>query len=291
MKIGKGDIRSQRQRRRDRYRGCRVCGVRGAQCTECGLGEQLVAIHGYASLTLVVDGSFVPAGKDARNAPRIHRERYAKLKDQIANEHPDWTADCVEAVLIEALTGAPPHDEPGHGGAGLVLVRGDEILGSRACGFRASSSSDAEFHAVIRASRWASGVAIYTDARDLPVKMARVNPDIAVHYLDPNARTDAYALAHRLSVEGRCREAPETIPAVGLAFAAGRPQRSKAERKRMGAELLLEHARRDPSFDGDFTALAERLGWTSGRLWQKNPSIQIATKRWLALRNQEKHDP
>jgi hypothetical protein len=50
----------------------------------------------------------------------------------------------------------------------------------------------------------------------------------------------------------------------------------------MGAGLLLEHARKDPSFDGDFTALAERLGWTSGRLWQQNPAIRIATERWRA---------
>lgn len=288
MQDGKGDLRSQRQRRRDRYRGCHVCGVRGAQCTECGLGEQIVALHGYARLSLVVDGSFVPAvqpGKGAREAPRVHRERYIKLKDQIANEHPDWTADLVEAALIEALTGAPPQDEPGHGGAGLVLVSNvsnghDQILASRACGFHAASSSDAELHAVIRASRWAPGVTIYTDARELPVKMARINPDITVHYLDPNKRGDAYALAHRLSVEGRCREAPETIPAVGLAFAAARSTRTKADRRRMGADLLLEHARRAPSFDGDFTAIAERLGWTSGRRWQDNPAIQIAADRW-----------
>lgn len=235
---GKGDLRSQRQRRRDRYRGCRVCGVRGEQCTECGLGEQLVAIHGYSALSLVVDGSFVESR----------------------------------------------HDDLGHGGAGLVLVSNarTEILASRACGFRASSSSDAEFHAVIRAGRWAPGVAIYTDARDLPVKMAKVNPDLVVYYLNPNDRKDAYALAHRLSVEGRCREAPETIPAVGLAFAADRSNLTKSQRKAKGADLLLEAARHDPSFDGDFTALAERLGWTSGRLWQRNPSIQIATKRWLA---------
>lgn len=234
MQVGKGDIRSQRQRRRDRYRGCRVCGVRAKHCAECGLGEQLVAIHGYGSLTLVVDGSFV--------------------KSQ--------------------------HDDLGHGGAGLVLVQGETILTSRACGFRASSSSDAEFHAVIRASRWAPGVAIYTDVRDLPVKMVHVNPDIAVHYLDPNARADAYALAHRLSVEGRCREAPETIPPVGLAFAATRAQLTRAQRKARGAELLLDHAGKDPTFDGDFTALAARLGWTSGRRWQENPAIRIASDLW-----------
>ena len=237
MRIGKGDIRKQRQHRRDRYRGCRVCGIRGVQCTACDLGAQLVAIHGYANLALVVDGSFV------------------------ASQH---------------------NDDFGHGGAGLVLVRGDEILASRACGFCASSSSDAELHAVIRASRWATGVAIYTDARELPVKMARVNPDLGVHYLEPSKRSDAYALAHRLSVEGRCREAPETIPSVGIAFAAERPQRSKADRRRMGADLLLEQAGRDPSFDGDFTALAERLGWTSGSHWKNNPAIRIAAQRWNA---------
>lgn len=268
-----------------------MCGVRGAQCTECDLGEQLVAIHGYANLALVVDGSFVAAGKDARNAPRVHRERYTALKEQIANDHPTWTADHVEAALVEALTGAPPTDELGHGGAGLVLVRGETILASRACGFRAASSSDAEYHAVIRAARWARGVAIYTDARDLPVKMARVNPDITVHYLDPNKRDDAYALAHRLSVEGRCREAPETIPSVGLAYATERSQLTKAERKAKGAELLLEHAQGDPSFDGDFTALAERLGWASGRLWKENPSIRIATARWRADKDLKKRTP
>lgn len=100
--------------------------------------------------------------------------------------------------------------------------------------------------------------------------------------LDPNARKEAYALAHRLSVEGRCREAPETIPAVGLDFALARSNLTKTQRKMRGADLLLENALRDPSFDGDFTALAARLGWTSGRLWQRNPSIQIAAKRWLA---------
>jgi hypothetical protein len=238
MKIGKGDIRSQRQRRRDRYRGCRVCGVRGAECSECDLGAQLVAIHGYASLSLVVDGSFVESR----------------------------------------------HDDLGHGGAGLVLVLGEEILASRACGFRASSSSDAEFHAVIRAARWAPGVAICTDAQDLPNKILRGSPGLVVRYLPPHKRGEAHQIAHRLSVEGRCREAPETIPAIGLAFAGARKTLTKAQRKKQGAELLLEHAEKDPSFDGDFTALAERLGWTSGKRWRENPSIRIASERWIATR-------
>jgi hypothetical protein len=233
VQVGKGDISAQRRRRKDRYRGCRVCGLRYAQCTECALGAQLVAIHGYANLALVVDGSFV--------------------------ESPDGE---------------------GRGGAGLVLVRDKEILTSRACGFDASSSSEAEFHAVIRAARWAPGVAIYTDARELPDTMLRVNPRLAVHYLEPRYRAEAYALAHRLSIEGRCRAAPETTPVVGIDFAAERVTRTKAERRRAGADLLLEHAQRDPSFDGDFVALAERLGWTSGRRWQENPAIKLAAKQW-----------
>lgn len=189
-KVGKGDIRSQRQRRRDRYRGCHVCGVRGEHCTECDLGVQLVAIHGYASLALMVDGSFVESS----------------------------------------------HDDLGHGGAGLVLVRGNEILTSRACGFRASSSSDAEFHAVIRAARWAPGVAIYTDAQDLPNKIIRSSPGLVVRYLPPHKRTEAHQLAHRLSVEGRCREAPETIPAIGLDFAGARdPHQGPAAKEGCGA--------------------------------------------------------
>lgn len=239
MKFGKG-VRSQRQRRRDRYRGCRVCGVRGAQCTECGLGEQLVAIHGYANLALVVDGSFVESRRD----------------------------------------------DLGHGGAGLVLVLVEtgEVVASRACGFRASNSSDAEYHAVIRAARWAPGVAIYTDAKDLPDKMTRINPDLSVRYLDPSDRADAYALSHRLSVEGRCRDAPETLSPAGIEFAAERAVLTKSQRKkralRRSVDLLIEHARNDSTFDGDFAAIASRFGWTSGKRWRDNPAIRIAAKRW-----------
>ena len=240
MTIGKGDVRSQRQRRRARYRGCQVCGVRGVECTECARGEEVVAIHGYASLSLVVDGSFVEAQGDG--------------------------------------------DVLGHGGAGLVLVRGDEILASRACGFRAEGSSDAEYHAVIRAARWAPGVAIYTDARDLPAKFARVNPALVVRYLDPNQRSEAYVLAHRLSVEGRCRDAPHTLSAAGIEFVTQRAALTKNQRKakalRRSVALLLERAREDPAFDGDFAAIAARLGWNSGRLWQRNPAIRIAADRW-----------
>ena len=245
MKVGKGNIQRQRRRRNDRYRGCRVCGVRGVHCTECTLTVQIVATHGAAALMLVVDGSFV------------------------------------ESPVGEAL---------GHGGAGLVLVRvrtgqgrsgeTSEVLASRACGFRTDSSTDAEQQAIIRAARWAPRVAIYTDVRELPAKMWVVNHRLAVHYLPPNDRAEAYALAHRLSVEGRCREAPETIPPVGLAPALDRAGLTKTQRKQRGAAILLDHARRDPSFDGDFTAIAEKIGWTSGKLGRQNPAIRIATDRW-----------
>lgn len=247
MQIGKGDIPGQRRRRRDRYRGCRVCGVRGVQCTACGEGAQVVAAHGHEQLVVVVDGSFVEAAADA------------------------------------------PDNDLGHGGAGLVLVHGETIVASRACGFRAESSSDAEYHAVIRAGRWAPGVAIYTDAKELPAKFARVNPALVVRYLDPNHRSEAYVLAHRLSVEGRCRDAPQTLSPAGIEFVTQRAALTKNQRRvralRRSVALLLEHARQDPAFDGDFTAIAAKLGWTSGRCWQFNPAIKIAADRWRSAGN------
>lgn len=112
----------------------------------------------------------------------------------------------------------------------------------------------------------------------------RVNPDLAVHYLDPNRRAAAYALAHRLSVEGRCRDAPHTLSAAGIEFAAERATLSKTQRKvrslRRSVSLLLERAHADPSFEGDFTKVAESFGWTSGKRWRENPAIRIAADRW-----------
>ena len=121
---------------------------------------------------------------------------------------------------------------------------------------------------------------IYTDARELSAKAKHFNPSLDVRYLVPNHRDEAYALAHRLSVEGRCREAPETIPAVGIEYAASRSSLTTAQRKRRGVDVLLEQAKLDPAFDGDFVALAERIGWTSGQFWRENPAIQVAAKRW-----------
>jgi len=250
MRLGKGDIRSQRARRRRRYRGCPVCGIRGVQCVECGHGAELVALHGPAELTLTVDGSFVPFLQDVDGPSR------------------DNSDHCLR-------------DNGGHGGAGLVLARGAEILATRACGFHASSSSDAEYQAVIRGARWAPDVPIYTDARELPSKMVLVNPGLNVRYLGPGKRHAPYMLAHRLSIEGRCRGAPMTTPRLGVEFAAERPKRSKAERRQMAAELLLEQVLHDASFQGDFTIVAAKLGWTSGPRWRDNPAIRIAKQLWL----------
>lgn len=160
-----------------------------------------------------------------------------------------------------------------------MLVRGAEILASRACGFLAESSSDAERHAIVRGARWAPGVAIYTDARQLPDLKT---PSLVVHYLPPERRTAAHYLAHRLSVEGRCRDAPPEAQ-TDLEIVRLRSELTKRQRKLAGVEILLKHARNDPAFDGDFTKIAERLGWTSGRRWRENPTIRIAVERWKVL--------
>ena len=118
----------------------------------------------------------------------------------------------------------------------------------------------------------------------MPAKMVGVNPMLDVHYLDQKRRFAAYARAHRLSVEGRCRDAPHTMSSAGIEFAAERASLSKTQRKvrslRRSVALMLERAGEDPSFDGDFTKIAESFGWTSGKRWRENPAIQIATERW-----------
>lgn len=249
MRSSKGDVRSQRQRRRDRYRGCRVCGLRGEHCAECDEGIRLVRAHAGQELSLVVDGSFVPLAPDRAD----------------------------RAI--------------GHGGAGLVLVLGPvmtgEVLASRACGFDAVDSSDAECHAVIRGARWAPGVPIYTDVNTFPSKFAEINPKLVVHHLMSHERCPAHHLAHRLSVEGRCRQAPESAGPRGIEEAIAKAGKTKAERRHRGVELLLEEAAADPAFDGNFEALAERMGWTSGRLWRENPAIRKAAAEWALRRAPE----
>jgi hypothetical protein len=235
----KGDRAGQKQRRRDRYRGCRICGVRGERCTQCDVGAQLVALHGYANLELIVDGSFVPHDHGVRRSS-------------------------------------------GWGGAGLVLVRGGihgEILAGQACGFLAASSTDAERHAIIRGARWAPGVVIHTDLRDLPSTLGI--PTLNVQWLPEVQRSTAYDLAHRLSVEGRCRDAPPEAQ-TNLEIASRIAGLTKHDREQAGAKILLAHARTDPAFDGDFTKIAQILGWTSGKYWRNNPAIRIATEIWTS---------
>lgn len=234
--------------------------MRGSQCTECAFGAKLVALHGTAALTLAVDGSFATSLQDGADL---------SLRDNSSLSSRDNSGHSL------------PNSSVGYGGAGLVLVRGAEILAARPCGFQASSSSDAEFQAVIRGARWAPGVPIYTDARELPAKMTLVNPDLIVRYLRRGGKRPAYALAHRLSIEGRCRAAPQTTPRLGVEFAVERSRSNRAGRRQMAAELLLERALRDPNFQGDFSAIAAALGWTSGPRWQDNPAIRIAEQLWL----------
>jgi ribonuclease HI len=61
MQVGKGDVPSQRQRRKKRYRGCRVCGIPNAKwCAECKIVVDVLRQHWPPALSLIVDGGFVP---------------------------------------------------------------------------------------------------------------------------------------------------------------------------------------------------------------------------------------
>lgn len=210
MKIGKGDIRAQRRRRKARYRGCAVCGEPNATlCADCFAVRAVLAVHWAPSLALFVDGGFLPSGPDARDVPRTRRSRYAPLRERIGQEHPEWNSDRVEASLVEALTGAAPRNlGPGHGGAGLVLATtGGHILASRSCAFPADKSSDAELQAVVRGARWAPGAVIYTDSESTCWTAIAANKNLDVRFLREDARGPLHALAHQLSVEGRQRQA------------------------------------------------------------------------------------
>lgn len=214
---GKGDVRSQRQRHRARYRGCRVCGEPWEKwCLACRAVEVVLATEWTLNLSLFVDGGYLPAGVDPRDRPRVARARYAALRDQIAAAHPDWDAGAVEAELTAALGVDVSVDEgPGHGGAGLVLVgAAGAVLASQSCAFPAASSSDAEFQAVIRGARWAPGAVIYTDSESTCWATTSSNRDLDVRFLPEHDRGDAHALAHRLSVEGRQRHAARAAGAT-----------------------------------------------------------------------------
>lgn len=175
--IGKGDRPSQRARYRARYRGCRVCGELNVKwCLDCRAVDDILALHWPPALSLIVDGGFVTANRSRPDDPDPARG-LSRRGD----------------------------DGPGHGGAGLVLVGpSKEILASRSCAFSASSSSDAEWHAVIRGARWARGVIIYTDSESTAT--IAMNKDYDVRFLREQDRGEAHDLAHRLSVEGRSRQ-------------------------------------------------------------------------------------
>ncbi len=208
--IGKGAVRSKRRQRRDRYRGCGVCGDLGEKhCLACRAVLVILATERPPSLVLVVDGGYVSARADHLDRPRLARPRYAALRAQIAKDHPDWEAAQIEAELSCALVGAEAlGDGPGHGGAGLVLATATgQILASRACAFPAANSSDTEFQAVIRGARWAPGAVIYTDSESTCGAASLARRDLVVQFLPDRDRGDAHALAHQLSVEGRQRHA------------------------------------------------------------------------------------
>jgi hypothetical protein len=209
--IGKGDLAAQRRRRRDRYKGCRICGAPLAKwCGDCRAVSTVLTGRPPESLALFVDGSYVTASGD-RSRPRASRQLYAPLRHSIMRDHPDWAAARVEAALVEALVGAMPDDRPGHGGAGLVLatvVVGPivgTILAMRSCAFTVDNSSEAELQAVIRGARWAPGVPIYTDSESTCWAATSSNRDLDVRFLTENVRGPAHAKAHELSVEGRLR--------------------------------------------------------------------------------------
>lgn len=95
-------------------------------------------------------------------------------------------------------------NEPGYGGAGLVLLdAGGVVIAQQSCGFAAQHSADAEFQAIVRGARWMPLVTVYTDSQS---HIERVRGEFGrdVRFL-PIRRYPGYELAHDLSVNGRLR--------------------------------------------------------------------------------------
>lgn len=90
------------------------------------------------------------------------------------------------------------------GGAGFVLVRdgvhGEEVTRGLAS-FRCRGSVDAEYQAIVRASRWAPGVMCLSDCTSA-IELA-YQQGIPVRYVAKRERTHHYTIAHRLSSIGR----------------------------------------------------------------------------------------
>jgi hypothetical protein len=218
--FSRGDRSAQRSRRKDRYRGCCVCGEPNAKrCADCRAVEPILAREWPLSLSLFVDGSFVRAGIDPRDLshahlPRPRRPRYAALRAQVQAEHPSWGEKRVDAVMFSALGGDPRAAGPGYGGAGLVLATATgEVLATRSCAFPADHSADAELHAVIRGARWAPGAVIYTDSESTCWTAIASNKNLDVRFVLEKDRGPAYELAHQLSVEGRLRQLRRSMEA------------------------------------------------------------------------------
>lgn len=95
-------------------------------------------------------------------------------------------------------------NQPGFGGAGLVLVdTNGAVIAHEMCGFAAQHSGDAEFQAIVRGARWMPEVSIYTDSKS-HAERARGELWRDVQFL-PIRRYPGYELAHDLSVKGRLR--------------------------------------------------------------------------------------
>lgn len=104
------------------------------------------------------------------------------------------------------ISGARNVNEPGYGGAGLVLAEEgtDIVVATQSCGFHADHSADAEFQAIVRGARWIPYVAIFTDSKS-HADRARNELNRDVRFFKSRKQPTVHDLAHDLSVEGRIR--------------------------------------------------------------------------------------
>lgn len=121
------------------------------------------------------------------------------------------------------LSGRRDVNELGHGGAGLVLVGPDDrLMGGKACGFDATSSSDAELQAMKRGARWAPHVCILTD--DQGQSSRRVGEmRREIRWLPGRQRSKYFEMAHELSVQGRIRAETDWIKSTIESFSSPPP--------------------------------------------------------------------
>lgn len=160
-------------------KGCWVCGMRFIRnnllptaerntCKECLEGMRLLEGFQYAheNFYLIVDGAFM------------------------------------------TRSGERDVNEPGFGGAGLVLVEDgtDMVVATRACGFAAAHSAEAEFQAIVRGARWIPRVTIFSDSQSHAERArGELGRDIRFFKALKKLLVPVHDLAHDLSVEGRLR--------------------------------------------------------------------------------------